>query len=148
MRTVADMPEEQKEKAPKSKPEEAREEVREEALPVDARLLSDAVIELNISRRNVGLYPPGHIRISSAIERAFDYLSKLFELRNNIFLGITKETLVIDDKILDSRNPVFRECARSFHNLGLAGITFQSGVKEEELVTLHELMTMKDPPSG
>ncbi len=144
MRTVADMPEEQKEKASKKK----QEEVREEALPVDARLLSDAVIELNISRRNVGLYPPGHIRISSAIERAFDHLSKLFELRSNIFLGITKETLVIDDKILDSRNPVFRECARSFHNLGLAGITFQSGVKEEELVTLHELMTMKDPPSA
>jgi HEAT repeat protein len=125
--------------------EKKTEEVREEALSIDARLLSDAVIELNISRRNVGLYPQGHIRITSAIERAYNYLEKLFELRSTIFLGITKDSLIIDDKALDSRNPVFKECARSFHNLGLAGITFQSGVKKEELIKLHEMMTMQDP---
>ena len=129
------------------KPREV-EEVKEESLSLDARLLSDAVIELNISRRNVGLYPPGHVRITSAIDRAFDLLNKLFELRANIFLGITKDSLVIDDKILDSRNPVFRECARSFHVLGIAGITFQAGLEKVELVKLHELMTMADPPAG
>ncbi len=125
-----------------------KEEIKEEALPIDARLLSDAVIELNISRRNVGLYPPGHVRITSAIDRAFDYLNKLFELRSNVFLGITKDSLVIDDKFLDSKNPVFRECARSFHVMGVAGITFQSGVQKEELVKLHEMMTMAEPPTG
>ena len=124
------------------------EEVREENLPLDARLLSDAVIELNISRRNVGLYPPGHVRITSAIDRAFDYLTRLFELRPSIALGITKDALVIDGKVLDSRNPVFRECARSFHVLGIAGITFTTGVAKEELVSLHELMTHSDPPTA
>ncbi|MCK4911789.1 MAG: hypothetical protein KAR83_09105, partial [Thermodesulfovibrionales bacterium] len=130
------------------KHEKQNDEVKEEALSIDARLLSDAVIELNISRRNVGLYPPGHVRITSAIDRAFDFLTRLFELRANIFLGITKDSLVIDDKILDSRNPVFRECARSFHVLGIAGITFQAGVEKDELVKLHEMMTMADPPTG
>ena len=67
------------------------EEIKEDALPLDARLLSDAVIELNISRRNVGLYPPGHSRIAGAIDRAFDNLTKLFELRSSIFLGVTKD---------------------------------------------------------
>lgn len=125
-----------------------KEEVKEEALSIDARLLSDAVIEINISRRNVGLYPPGHVRITSAIDRAFDFLTKLFEMRPNIFLGVTKDSLVIDDKMLDSRNPVFKECARSFHVLGIAGITFQAGVEKDELVKLHEMMTMPDPPVG
>ena len=51
----------------------------EEKFPLDARLLSEAVIELNISRRSVGLYPPGHSFITSAIDRAFDLLQKLFQ---------------------------------------------------------------------
>ncbi len=142
------MSDEKQAKQKEEQKEEVKEGVKEEALSIDARLLSDAVIELNISRRNVGLYPPGHIRITSAIERAFDLLAKLFELRANIFLGITRDSLVIDDKMLDSRNPVFKECARSFHVLGIAGITFQAGLDKDELVKLHEMMTMADPPTG
>jgi len=30
-------------------------------LPMDTRLLSETVIELNISRKNVGIYPPGRV---------------------------------------------------------------------------------------
>jgi hypothetical protein len=120
----------------------------EEKLTIDARLLSEAVIEFNISRKNVGLYPPGHIRITNAIDKAFGHITKLFEYRSSITLGITKNSLIIDNKALDSRNPVYRECARSFHDLGIAGITFQTGLQKGELVRLHEIMTRKDPPTG
>lgn len=120
----------------------------QEQLAMDARLLSEAVIEFNISRKNVGLYPPGHIRITQAIDSAYGHISKLFEYRPNITLGITKNSLIIDNKALDSRNPVYRECARSFHDLGIAGITFQSGLEKSELIKLHEIMTRKDPPTG
>lgn len=119
-----------------------------EKLAVDARLLSEAVIEFNISRKNVGLYPPGHIRITNAIDKAFGHITKLFEYRSSITLGITKNSLIIDNKALDSRNPVYRECAMSFHDLGIAGITFQAGLEKSELVRLHEIMTRKDPPRG
>ncbi len=59
------------------------EESRQEKLPIDARLLSESVIELNILRRSVGLYPPDHPILKETINRAFDLLKKLFELRSS-----------------------------------------------------------------
>jgi hypothetical protein len=123
-------------------------EAEKEKLPLDARLLSESVIEFNISRRSVGLYPPGHAIITNSIERAYELLEKLFELRTSITLGIAKDSLVIDDNILDKKNPVYAECALSFHDKGLAGITFIAGLEKEEIVKLHELLTLKDGPSG
>ena len=39
----------------------------EREVPLDTRLLSEAVIELNISRKNVGIYPPGISRLPKAL---------------------------------------------------------------------------------
>ncbi len=123
-------------------------EEKQEKLPLDAKLLSDAVIELNISRRSVGLYPSDHPIAKESIERAFGYLLKLFELRCDIALGITKNTLVVDEYTLDKRNPVFTEFAASLHTKGIAAVTFSSGATKEELTAFHELLTLKDSPTG
>lgn len=124
------------------------EEKKREKLPIDAKLLSDAVIELNISRRSVGLYPREHPIARESIEKAFVFLEKLFELRSSITIGIAKDTLVIDEYTLDRKNPVFKEFALSVHNKGIAAITFYSGLEKEELHGLDELITAKDIPSG
>ena len=124
------------------------EEKKQEKLPIDAKLLSEAVIELNISRRSVGLYPPEHPIAKESINRAFELLNKLFELRNSITLGIAKDTLVIDEYTLDSKNPVFSEFALSLHDKGIAALTFYSGLKAVELVSLHKLITMHEGPTG
>lgn len=121
---------------------------KKEKLPLDSKLLSDAVIELNISRRSVGLYPPDHPIAKESINRAFHYLSQLFELRVSITLGITKDTLVVDEYILDKKNPVFVEFANVLHTKGIAALTYSSGLSKEELVEFHLLITMKDGPSG
>ena len=123
-------------------------EEKQEKLPLDAKLLSDAVIELNISRRSVGLYPSDHPIAKESIERAFGYLQKLFELRSDIALGITKNALVVDEYTLDKKNPVFTEFATSLHTKGIAAVTFSSGITKQELTGFHELLTMKDSPSG
>ncbi|MEW6068300.1 MAG: HEAT repeat domain-containing protein [Nitrospirota bacterium] len=124
------------------------EEEKQEKLPIDARLLSEAVIELNISRRSVGLYPSDHSITKESINRAYELLKKLFELRNSITLGIAKDILVIDEYTLDKKNPVFLEFALSLHEKGIASITFYSGLETEELISLHELITMRDGPTG
>jgi HEAT repeat protein len=123
-------------------------EIKQEKLPIDAKLLSEAVIELNISRRSVGLYPPEHPILKSSIEKAFELLRKLFELRNSITLGIAKDALVIDEYTLDKKNPVFREFALSLHGKGIAAVTFDSALEVGELVSLHELITMREGPVG
>lgn len=131
-----------------SQPSNGVQEEKQEKLPIDAKLLSEAIIELNISRRSVGLYPPNHPIVKESIEKAFGYLKKLFELRDIIALGVTETSLVIDEYTLDRKNPVFREFASVLHEKGIVTVTFSSGVTEEELMALHELLTMKDAPSG
>lgn len=105
-------------------------------------------LTLNISRRSVGLYPPGHPIAKESINRAFELLKKLFEMRSSITLGIAKNTLVIDEYTLDKKNPVFLEFALSLHDKGLAAITFYNGLEVEELVSLYELITMREGPTG
>ena len=124
------------------------EETKQEKLPIDAKLLSEAVIELNISRRSVGLYPPEHPILKESIQRAFEFLTKLFELRSSITLGIAKDALIIDEYTLDKKNPVFQEFALSLHSKGIAAVTFNSGLDTGELVGLHELITMREGPAG
>ena len=123
-------------------------EEKQEKLPLDAKLLSDAVIELNISRRSVGLYPPEHPIVRTSIERAFEHLQKLFEIRAEITLGIAKDTLIIDEFTLDRRNPVFMEFAQTLHARGIAAITFSMGLNEGDLTRLHELISAQDTPIG
>jgi hypothetical protein len=119
-----------------------------EKIPLDAKLLSEAIIELNISRRSVGLYPPEHPITRQAIERAFTLLKKLFDLRSSIILGVAKNELMIDEYTLDIKNPVYREFALALHSKGIAAITFYSGLEKNELLELHLLITEKDLPVG
>jgi len=123
-------------------------EVQKDKLPIDARLLSDAIIELNISRRSVGLYPREHPITREALRRAYELLNKLFEIRHSITLGVAKDSLVVDEYTLDKRNPVFREFGMSLHERGVAAVIFNSGLSIDELYGFHELITSKEPIHG
>ncbi len=115
----------------------------EHEVPLDMRLLSEAVIELNISRKNVGIYPPGHIQIANSIERAYGILQKLFEIRKEMTLGVAKDTLLIGKDYLDQKNPVYRDFALSMSQQGIASVTFVSGLEKDELVRFHRVLTTK-----
>jgi len=117
-------------------------------LPGDVRLLSEAVTELNISRKNVELYPPEHPIIKNSLDRTLELLKKLFQRRSAITLGIAKNTLVVDDHNLDKKNPVFQDFALSIYSKGIAAITFYSGLDVKDLTVLHELITMREGPIG
>ena len=117
------------------------EEKKREKLPIDAKLLSDAVIELNISRRSVGLYPREHPIARESIEKAFEFLRKLFDLRTSITIGIAKDTLVIDEYTLDRKNPDY--LGGQFSYLALRSLEygsfedlFKSGKTREMSATL------------
>jgi len=112
-------------------------------VPLDMRLLSEAIIELNISRKNVGIYPPGHIQITKSIDRAFTLLQKLFEIRTEMTLGVAKDTLLVGQDYLDRKNPVFRDFALSMNQQGIAAVTFISGLDREQLVRFHQIITTK-----
>ncbi len=112
-------------------------------LPLDTKLLSDAVIELNISRKNVGIYPPGHIQITKSIDRAYEILLRMFEVRPEMTLGVAKDTLLVGQDYLDQKNPVYRDFALSLNQQGIAAVTFVQGLGKEELVRFHRILTTK-----
>jgi hypothetical protein len=116
---------------------------KKENLPLDTRLLSDAIIELNISRHNVGVYPRNHPIVEKSLNLAFGFLEKLFELRREISLAVAKDTLIIDGYSLDKRNPVYREFALSLSNLNIAVVTFINGLTKDELYSFHSFI-LKD----
>ena len=111
--------------------------------PIDTRLLSETVIELNISRKNVSIYPPGHIQITRSIDRAFDILQKLFEIRSEMTLGVAKDTLLVGQDYLDQRNPVYRDFALSMNQQGIAAVTFVRGLDKEQLIRFHRVISTK-----
>jgi hypothetical protein len=118
-------------------------QIVEREIPLDTRLLSDAVIELNISRKNVSIYPPGHIQITKSIDRAYEVLIKLFEIRQEMTLGVAKDTLFVGQDYLDQRNPVYKDFALSMNQQGIAAVTFIRGLDREELVRFHRIITSK-----
>jgi hypothetical protein len=119
-----------------------------EPVPLDVKLLGEAIVELNLSRKNVGLYPPGHYKIIESIDAAYGLLVRILEGRTSITVGIAKDSLIVDDVTLDKKNPTFRECAISYHDLGLSAIGFMAGLQREDLLKFHEVLTAQEVPSG
>lgn len=115
-----------------------------EKLPLDARLLTNAVIELNISRHIISLYPGNHALVKKALDRAFDILTDLFELRGEISLAVAKDTLIVDKHYLDRKNPVYQEFALSLSRMCVACLTFIKGVTREEVYSFHRFLS-RDP---
>ncbi len=112
-----------------------------EKLPLDARILGDAIIELSISRRNVSVYPKGHPSIEGSLNRAFELLQKLFELRPEITIAIAKDTIIVDDYFLDRKNPVYKEFAVHLSSMNIASLTFISGLSKDELYQFDRILS-------
>ena len=89
-------------------------------LPLDAKLLSNAVIELNIARHILSLYSREHQLVQLSLDKTIAILADLFELRPEISLAVAKDTLIIDERPLDPKNPVYREFALALSRMSVA----------------------------
>ena len=116
---------------------------KNDEIPLDAKLLSYAIIELNISRRNVAIYPRDHPSVESTLTNAFKFLKQLFGMRSEITLAIAKDTIIIDTYHLDKNNPVYRDFALNLSKMNIAYITFKAGITKEELYRFHSFISEK-----
>jgi HEAT repeat protein len=110
-------------------------------LPLDTRLLSDAIMELSIARRNVSIYPKDHPIVEQSLRRAYNFFHKLFELRNEITLAVAKDTIIIDSCFLEKSNPVYKEFAQCLSKINIVSVTLIRGLTAEELYSfLHFIL--------
>jgi len=111
-------------------------------LPLDTGLLSDFIFELTISSRCVTSYPNGHPFIKASLEKVMKLIPQLFEFREEINLGIARDTLILDHTFLDKKNPVYREYAKILFHRSIAALTFEKKIEFEELVHFNEILAM------
>lgn len=114
-----------------------------EKIPLDAKLLSYAIIELNIARHKVAIYPREHPSIDSSLDNALNFLKQLFDIRSQITLAVAKDTIIIDKYHLDKKNPVFRDFALTLSQMNIAYISFITGITKDELYRFHRFITEK-----
>lgn len=112
-----------------------------DSLPLDTRLLSEAIIELNISRHNVSIYPRNHPLVEKTLNKVFVLLQKLFELRKEITLAVAKDILIVDNYYLDKKNPVYKDFAVCLNRKNIASVTFMSGLTKDELYSFHRFIS-------
>ncbi len=109
-------------------------------LDLDTRQLSEFIYALNIARKQVAAYPPGHPMILSAAEKLLALKEKLLEFRPELTIGIARDTLLIDDKQLDPRNPVYRDLAVSLFGARVASLTVMAGSTVDDVRIFFEIM--------
>ena len=112
-------------------------------IAIDARLLSDAIVELNVSRRNVSIYPKDHPTVEKSLNRSFGFLQKIFEFRPEITLAVARDALIIDDFTLDKKNLAFKEFALHLNRMNIAFITFIKGITVDEIYEFHRITSEK-----
>ena len=107
---------------------------------LDTRVLSDFIYELNIARRQLSLYPPGHPLIGNSSHTALTMLGKLCESRDSITFGVAPDALLFEQEWLDRKNPVYRDFATFLSGFGIASICFQRDLAGDELIRFNQLL--------
>lgn len=113
--------------------------------PAELTELSQVITALNLIRMNLGMYPPGHSRITECINPAFDMIQEILKRRSELFVGFSGDVITFGEKASDNikKNSIFLDYARSLNNLHIVSFTIQRGLKKEELLEFNRILSAK-----
>lgn len=114
-----------------------------ESVSLDTKDITLAVRELNISLKNVNIYPADHDQVKSSIERAWKTLNKIFGHISELTLAIAGDSLMVGNEYLDPDNPICKEFALSLKLHDIAAIKFYRELGRDELISLLLLINKK-----
>jgi len=103
--------------------------------------LAEAVIELNITRKNVLIYPDGHAQVEQSIERSIHALNMIFSSREKFTITIAEDALLIGKEYLDPKNKIFKEFSIPLKQHDIVSVTFLKGIEKEELLKFLRLIS-------
>lgn len=106
----------------------------------DKPLLTMFLHELNVARRKLSLYPPEHPQISASVGTTLNILNDLFHTSPVITLGIAPNALYFEQLWLDKDDKTNQEFASYFSSLGIASISFHTGISGPELIRFNQLL--------
>ncbi|HSW63296.1 MAG TPA: hypothetical protein VLH56_08305 [Dissulfurispiraceae bacterium] len=110
---------------------------------VRAFYLRKLVYELNILRRHISSYPQGHPMVEQTLQRAYATVTGLLPQNGSLTIGIARDTLVLGDEVLDAAESAVRDFARSLFSCGIVSLTFNAGLRLDELRSFNEGLMFK-----
>ena len=113
------------------------------AIPAEIKLLADIVVQLNILKKNLAIYPEGHLLITQSTSAALEALQKSFQISPVVTIGAAKEYLYLGGRRIETKNPVFRDFAATLNRLGITSLFISQGLQAEELLRLQRILGMR-----
>lgn len=110
---------------------------------LDTKLLAHLIYELNIARRHLVAYPKGHPLVVTTLRKVLRLSGELFEISDEITLGVAKDTLMVGAEFLDRGNPVFRDFAKCLFSHSVAALTLRKGITLDEVIRFNEIISQK-----
>jgi hypothetical protein len=105
--------------------------------------LSALVTALNLLRISLNMYPPGHSRIRDAVDQAHELVQKSLRGRAELTFARVENTIAAGDIPLDPNNSSIRDYTRNLGAFRLVSFSLLAGVKKQELVQFHQLLSQK-----
>ena len=102
--------------------------------------MSDFIYSLNIARRQIQSYPPGHPVIAAAADKLLRLLPRLLEFRSEITIGIARDTLLVGGQALDRKNPIYRDLAVNLFDSKVASLTINQDLTAAEICKFFEIL--------
>jgi len=102
-----------------------------------------AIKELSLALKTIGIYPADHPAIKGSVERAYASMVGLLETSPEVRLEIGPKNLMVDGRVLDKANEIFRDFAFQFHRRGVISVTFKRGLSVQELESLLQVASLE-----
>lgn len=115
-----------------------------EVNPLAIKAVADAVMDLNIARKNMLIYPSSHEQVQRSQLRACRSMWDAAQQISPLTLTVMQECLVIDRRSLDEKNTVFKELAGILKQRSIAALTILPDFTEQEWVHFLGLLIL-DP---
>lgn len=105
--------------------------------------LTATVCELSKARRFVSSYPQGHPLIIQSCAKVAELFALLFARREEVSLGVSRETLWVDTGSLELLAPAARNFATTLFYYGVALISFRQGITLGEVEKFSRILLQK-----
>ena len=101
------------------------------------------IAALDMIRMSLGMYPPGHIKITESFDSAFAVIQKALKNRTELTFDVTGETLLFGGTVLDKKNTAIRAYARTLNNLLILSLSLHNSLKKKDLIEFNRILCSK-----
>ncbi|MEW6335146.1 MAG: HEAT repeat domain-containing protein [Thermodesulfobacteriota bacterium] len=109
------------------------------------RELLHVIMALNRIRMNVGMYPPGHVRITECADAAFDLIRQRLGEKTELPIGFAGDSLFFGETAPDKerKDRAFQDYARCLNHLRILSFTLHSHLTKQDLVAFSRILSAK-----